>query len=161
MIRFKVIKIGCDHLVCEKCKVAFDIKNGPAFWIDKFLENHWHKKDRRPSGVSYFQKSFREFPKHLKVRHRIPHGYISTRRPAYGCIGDHSFKKKDLLFEVRLSEAYWVWWRKLPLYLRSLWGAIKGENYKSFFKEDPFIVDKDDPEHDWMRSFDSDFGHQD
>jgi len=147
--------------VCEKCKVAYDLKKGAVFWIGEFIRCHWHMKDRRPSGGLYFQKSFKEFPKHLKVRNRIPPGYILARQPAYGCKGGQSFKRKDLLFEVRLSEAYWVWWRKLSQYLRSLWWAVKGEHYKSFFEEDPFVVDKDNPEHDGMRSFDSDFDQQD
>ena len=107
--------------MCEKCKVAYDLKKGAVFWIGEFIRCHWHMKDRRPSGGLYFQKSFKEFPKHLKVRNRIPPGYILARQPAYGCKGGQSFKRKDLLFEVRLSEAYWVWWRKLSQYLRSLW----------------------------------------
>ena len=151
-----MIKIGCDHLVCEKCKVAFDLENGTAFCVGEFVSDHWHIKEGQPSGA-YFQKRFKEFPKHLRIRHRIPHGYISARQPSYGWKYEQSFKRKDLLFKVRLNEAYWVWWRKLFQYLRSLWGAVKGEYYKSFSEEDPFIVDKDNPEHDWMRSFDSDF----
>lgn len=153
--------MGRNHLVCEKCKVAYDLKKGSVFWIGEFIRCHWHIKGRRPTRGCYFQKSSRDLPKHLIVRNRIPHGYISTSRPAYGCKDGPSFENKDLLFEIRLNEAYWTWWRKLSLFLKSLWWAATGDHYKSLFEKGPFIVDKDNPEHDWIRSFNGDFSHQD
>jgi hypothetical protein len=74
--------MGCDHLVCKKCCVGYDLERGTVFWVWDFIAEHWHKKQERPLKHSYFTVKFKDLPKHFTIKHRMPTGYISVREPS-------------------------------------------------------------------------------
>ena len=71
--------MGCDHLVCKKCNVAFNMEQGDAFWVFDFLKKHWHKRARFKGY--FFAKKFSEFPEHLIIMHNIPKKVKSMTDP--------------------------------------------------------------------------------
>ena len=132
--------MGCDHLICKKCKVGFDLESGTVFWVSAFLQDHWHKKQKLRG--SYFEMQFSDFPKHLRIAHHIPAGYISVGKPSVFCkrkkvIGGLCFHRECLL--------YYIGWIKKK--------KKSGKWRRGGYEGDPFVVRKNNPDHDWLRGY--------
>jgi len=145
------IKMGCDHLLCERCKIGFDLEGGDAGWVAKFITTHWHSKKKIPSNSSWFPANHNEFPYHLIVKHRVPHGYISVREPVLSHKDENNtrltFEREEVEKHIKAWNTYWTWWRKFLYYFESLWSAINGEYFEYLFEDEPYIVDKDNKKH--------------
>jgi hypothetical protein len=132
--------MGCDHLICKKCKIGFDLEGGSVFWVGMFLQYHWHTTPKLRG--SYFEVSFADFPNHLVVRHRIPVGYISVRISSMYCkegnnwVSGQCFHREHILRDIRQINQQ----KKL------------GKWKKGGYDIDPFIVRKNNPDHDYLRS---------
>lgn len=147
--------MGCLHILCRKCKVGFDLENGMASMTSLFIRQHWHSKKKIPFGEGSLPLNLRNLPYYMELRKRIPDGYISVRVPVFSETEDYSlsFKREDLEEHIRLGNEFWTLWKKAKYYLGSIFGAIKGEYYKLLLSDEPFVVDKDNEEHNWIISF--------
>lgn len=149
--------MGCDHLLCMKCRIGYDLEGGDVFWIGKFIQEHWHSKKKIPSQSAWFPANHSEFPYHLIVRHRVPHGFVSVKEPVHSSKDEDNsrftFDREEVEIHIKQWKGYWTWWRKVLYYLESLWSAIKGEYYTTLFDNEPFIVDKNNKDHSWMVAF--------
>jgi len=120
--------------------MAFDLENGAVFWVWYFIKCHWHKKEGKPEH-HYFNVKFEELPKHLIIRHRVPAGYISVRQEEF-CFRPKKGSSQCFHKECILKYIKWINQQKK-------FGKWKKKGYP----EDPFILRKNNPEHDWMIAF--------
>jgi hypothetical protein len=145
--------MGADHLLCLKCGVGYNLESGSVFWVDKFIENHWHDQSNPPKGT-YFNINYSQFPKHFRVVHRVPHGYVSCQDPAIH-IGDDSthscFHRLCMLNQIEYYNKHWTWFRTL-IYKIHLMFHLE-DWHEQIRGEEPFVVDKNNPKHNWMVAF--------
>ena len=142
--------MGADHLLCIKCVVGYNLESGSVFWIDRFIQDHWHN-DTRPCPSGYFNVSMKELPFNLIIKHRVPSGFISCIEPApHKGEEDFSncFDRECLLQHIEYNKKYWTWFRALKYKLELILSV--GDWYEDIMVEEPFVVDKNNPKHGWM-----------
>jgi len=144
--------MGIDHLVCEKCKVGFNLESGHVFWVGHFIHDHWHSKKNVPND-SYFAVKFWEFPKHLQIHHNVAVGTLSVTEATTWCeeltdagrcvgVSGMCFHKKHFIREMEARKRYWTSWERFKFYLGTVWSALKGGWVREIEEDDPHFVEE-------------------
>ena len=144
--------MGCDHLVCKRCQIGYNLERGSAFFVRNFIRDHWHARKGVPSSGTYFPISHKELPTHLVVRHRMMEGFISIREPV--CChykiynGDTCMHSLCIEREIQNRGKWYTRFVKVKWYLSTILAALKGETLQEWEEQHPYRLSR--KKHDWM-----------